>query len=179
MSAHLGQYEELAAPFTGVVESTSDWSADSPCQGWSAADVVGHVIESQRDFLGQHGCDLPPAPEGADPAAAWRAQDQAVRALLADEAVATRRFDGYFGPTTVGDTLVRFYGFDLLVHRWDLVRSQGRDERFSDAELDLIEGAVAGFGPALYAEGICKPALEPPADADRQTRVLASLGRQG
>ena len=59
----------------------------------------------------------------------------------------------------------------------DLTQAAGRDERFDDAELDVIEGAADGFGEHLYGEGICKPALAAPADADRQAHVLARLGR--
>lgn len=177
MSTHLQQYDSISEPFGAVVTATSDWAADSPCEGWSAADVLAHVIDTQRDFLAARGLDVPDAPSAAEPAQAWAAQDGLVRGLLADETVATSAYEGYFGPTTLGDTLVQFYGFDLLVHRWDIARSQGRDERFGAAELDTLEGAVAGFGEQLYAEGICKPALEPPAGADRQERLLATLGR--
>lgn len=181
MTTHLAIYEPLATRFGAVVDTTTDWAAASPCEGWTARDVLDHVIGTQRDFLGQHlparGIDLGPAPDLTDPVAAWRAHDTRVRELLADESVAGHEFAGYFGPTTVGDTLVRFYGFDLLVHRWDIAQAAGRDERFDDAELDVIEGAAAGFGEHLYGEGICKPALAAPADADRQAQVLARLGR--
>lgn len=177
MSTHLQQYESIAAPFAAVVAATDDWAAASPCEGWTAADVLAHVIGTQRDFLAARGVELPAATDAASPSQAWRDQDALVRGLLADEGVATAAYEGYFGPTTLGDTLVQFYGFDLLVHRWDLARSQGRDERFEASELDTLEGAVAGFGEQLYAEGICKPALQPPADADRQEQLLAKLGR--
>jgi hypothetical protein len=59
-----------------------------------------------------------------------------------------------------------------------LAQAAGRDERFGDEELDAIEAAIDGFGEHLYDDGVCKPALEVPADADRQAKVLARLGRQ-
>ena len=31
-----------------------------------------------------------------------------------------REYDGFFGRTTIGATLDNFYGFDLVVHGWDL-----------------------------------------------------------
>lgn len=178
MSDDIDRYHRSADRFGDAVAGMQDWAAASPCEGWTAADVVNHVVGTQRDFLTAQGVDLGPAPDGsADPAHAWRAHDERVRALLADPAVAGRTYDGFFGPTTVGATLATFYGFDLVAHRWDLGRAADREERFDDGELDLLERSVAGFGEHLYAEGICRPALAPPADADRQTRVLALLGR--
>ena len=177
MTTHLEQYVKLAEPFGRVVADTRHWDAPSPCDGWCAADVVEHVIDTERSFLGAHA-DVGTAPDvAADPAAAWREHDARVRGLLADESVATAEFDGHFGPTTVGDTLVRFYGFDLLAHRWDIARSQGCDERFTGHELAILENAVEGFGDALYSDGICRRPIDVGDDADRQTRLLALLGR--
>ncbi len=133
------RYRQLADGFAAVVASVpaDAWSADSPCDGWTARDVVAHVIDTQRQF-----------------------------------------FDGHFGPTTIGETLMRFYGFDMVAHRWDVGSAAGLDVRFSDDEMTLMETAAAGFGPALYGDGVCKPGVEVAPDADRQTRLLATLGRQ-
>ncbi|MBK7720728.1 MAG: TIGR03086 family protein [Austwickia sp.] len=177
----LTAYLQYAEPLAAVVADLTapQWAAPSPCAGWSAADVVDHVVTTQRDYFERHQGDLGPAPElAADPAAGWRTHDAAVRRVLADPALVSRAFDGFFGPTTVGELFVQFYGFDLIVHRWDVARSAGRDERFSDAELDTVERAIAGFGEHLYGEGICARPVEVPLDADRQTRVLATLGRK-
>lgn len=177
----LQRYHHADRPLTALLDTLSpaQWDAPSPCEGWSARDVVRHLIETQRDFLAKHGLDLGDAPDlDRDPAAAWRTHGAAVSALVAQDAVVTTPFDGYFGPTTVGDTLERFYVFDMVVHRWDVARAVAGDDALTDAELDVIEAGIAGFGDALHMEGICKAEVEAPADADRQTRVLAMLGRQ-
>jgi hypothetical protein len=101
-----------------------------------------------------------------------------MRELLADPAVAGMEYDGVFGPTTVGASIVAFHGFDLVVHRWDLATAAGLDERLTEAELDLVDRSADGFGEHLYAEGVCQPALTVPDGADRQERVLARLGRR-
>ena len=101
-----------------------------------------------------------------------------MRELLADPAVAGLEYDGVFGRTTVGASIVAFHGFDLVVHRWDIAVGAGLDERLTDEELDLVERSADGFGDHLYGEGVCKPALEAPDDAGRQERVLARLGRR-
>lgn len=172
-------YRSAAAPLTAVIASLSptEWDAPSPCDGWDARDVVAHLVDTQRSFLADRGVDLEPAPDTADPAAAWAAHRDQVLALLDDDAVAAIPFDGHFGPTTVGDTLARFYVFDMVAHRWHIARAAGRDETFTEAELDAMEAGIASFGPAIHADGICRPGVEAPDGADRQTRVLATLGR--
>jgi uncharacterized protein (TIGR03086 family) len=178
MDTHTDPFLQLADRFTEVLDEAgaADWSAASPCEGWTAGAVVEHVVDTQRDFLLQHGADLGDRPSGA-PDRVWAAHHDAARRALADGTLAATEYDGWFGRTTVGDSLARFYGFDLLVHGWDVARALGRDVTFTDAELDTLEDAMAGFGDALYTEGVCKPALDVPDDAPRQTRVLARTGR--
>ena len=174
------QYDAADRALTTLLDAApdTDWTSPSPCQGWTAADVVGHLIKTQRDFLSTHGVDVGEAPDvAADPAAAWREHAARARAALSDDAVATRGFDGFFGPTTVGAALEQFYVWDMLVHRWDVARAFGADASLTDDELDRIEAGAASFGPALYMDGICSPAVDVPAEAARHVRVLARLGR--
>lgn len=170
-------YLDAAARFSDTVAATTDWSAPSPCEDWTAADVVDHVIDTQRDFLARHGIDLGPRPDGP-PARAWVAHLEAVRPVASDPAVTSRAFDGFFGPTTIGDTLDAFYGFDLVVHGWDLGVSNGRPTTFSEADIDAMEHAFEGYGDHAYDEGVFRRPVEVPEDADRQTRLLARMGRR-
>ncbi len=160
----------------GSSAGSEDWQRASPCEGWSARDVIDHLVDTQRDFLSQRELPLPEDDAG-DPAQRWQAHSDAVASLLGDPQVGGAAYDGYFGPTTVGQTLAQFYGWDMLVHRWDLARALGADVTFTDSELDEIEGPLPLFGDQLYAEGICGPAVEVGADEPRQVQVLARLGR--
>jgi uncharacterized protein (TIGR03086 family) len=180
MNTTATQYEAADRPLRAVLDSVpgGDWTAPSPCEGWSARDVVRHLVETQRELLTGNGIDLGTAPDvDADPAAAWHDHAKRVAEAIADGAVADRAYEGYYGPTTIGRTLVQFYVWDMLVHRWDVARAAGLETRFSDDELDRIQAGADSFGEALHMEGICRPALDPGADADRTTRVLARLGR--
>lgn len=100
-----------------------------------------------------------------------------IEEALADPAVPATEYEGWFGPTTVGSSFEQFYVFDLYVHRWDLASAAGLDTTITDVELDRLEGDIAAWGEALYLNGICRPAVDAPEGADRQTRVLALLGR--
>jgi hypothetical protein len=97
--------------------------------------------------------------------------------VLADDTVPATAYDGYFGPTTVGDTLEQFCIWDMLVHRWDIARSVGAETGLSDSEIEQIERGADSFGEGLYLEGVCKTGVEVPAGAGRKVRVLARLGR--
>lgn len=177
----LGSYLRLAEPFGSVVDRVpaARWDAPSPCEGWSARDVLAHVIGSQRGFLAERGVDATTSTDpSTDPGADWRAHEARMRALLADPAVAGMAYDGAFGRTTVGATIVAFHGFDLVVHRWDIAVAAGLHERLTDDELDMLERSADGFGDHLYDDGVCKPALPVGEGADRQERVLARLGRR-
>lgn len=176
----LDRYTELADRFGSVVDTvpTDAWDAPSACEDWTGRDVLAHVVGTQRGFLRSRGIELDADPAlDDDPVAGWHAHEEELRRLLADETVTSLEYDGVFGRTTVGATIVSFYGFDLLVHRWDLAQAADRDERFTDEELDLIETALPGFGEHLYDDGVCKPAVPVAEDADRQASVLARLGR--
>lgn len=170
-------YLDAADRFSDVVAATTDWSAESPCEGWTAADVVDHVIDTERDFLARHEIDAGPRPSGS-PDQAWAEHLAAVRPLATDDAVTSREFDGVFGRTTIGATLDAFYGFDLVVHGWDLGTSNGRPTTFTEADMDAMEAAFEGFGDHAYDDGVFRQPVEVPQDADRQTRLLARMGRR-
>jgi len=175
------RYAEANAPLTRLLDAVpvDRWDRPSPCEEWVARDVVRHLIQTQRDFLSGRGIDLGPAPDtDSDPAAAWRAHARRVGDLLARPEVAMAGYDGYFGPTTVGDTVGQFYVPDMVVHRWDIASAVDADPTLTDDELDRMEASIDSWGEAMYTAGICKPAVEPPADASRQTVLLARMGRQ-
>src|SRR5690348_16073522 len=92
MNATATSYETADSALTAVLDAlpAGAWGEPSPCEGCTAADVVGHLIGTQRDFLGQRGLDLEPAPDvAADPATAWREHARRVREALTDDVAAT------------------------------------------------------------------------------------------
>ena len=167
-------YATLTDRFTDVVDAVPNWLAASPGAGWSVGDVVDHVVSTQRDFPRAH-TDLAPEPTTADPAQRWAAHRALVAQVL--PGLADVAYETPFGPSTVGQTMTTFYGFDLIVHRWDIATGAGLPARLSDEELDILEAVVPTFGEHLYAEGICKGPLDVGPDADRTARILAVLGR--
>lgn len=175
---HLALFAQRADRFSRVVDAVDgSWDVPTPCEGWSARDVVGHVLESQRDFLDRQGLDAGPQPDLTDPAAAWRAQRAHVTTVLAADGVAAREYDGFFGPTTIAATIADFYGWDLVVHGSDVARATGQAWSVREAEAADLHATADGWGPALYSEGVCAAAVEVGPDASVTDRLLARLGR--
>lgn len=175
------RYCRLAAAFAGKVDATPDdrWAAPSPCPGWTALDVVRHVVETPGLFLGLVGRELGPVPPVEDhPAEAFAPSRGVVQADLDDPECAGTEFDGYFGRTTFAEAIDWFMCFDLLVHGWDLARAAGLDETIGDADLERLEADTEYFGDAMRGPHTFGEALEAPAGADRQVRLLALLGRR-
>ena len=173
-------YDAAHRSLTTVLEAvpSSAWAAPSPCEGWTARDVVRPLVDTQRELFARHGVELGDAPDvDADPAGAWRAHSGRVLEVLADDAVPAIAYDGHFGPTTLGATLVDFYAFDMVVHRWDVAQAAGLDAGLTDDELERLDRGADSFGDALYMEGICKGGVTPPEGASREAVVLARLGR--
>lgn len=172
-----------AGPLSRLVQAVPAdmWDRPSPCEGWSAGDVVTHIVDSQQDFLRDRGFGEPatdPAGRAGAVARRWADHERRLLDLVARPEVTEAAFDGFFGPTTVGATLLRFYVPDMLVHRWDVATAVGADSRWSEAEMSDLEDSIASWGDALYMEGICRSGVTAPPGADRQTVLLARMGRR-
>ncbi len=179
MSDAADRYRRLSERFAALVAAVpaDRWSSPSPCEGWTALDVVRHVVDSHGLFEGLAGRPMELPEVDPDPLAAFRQVSEVVQADLEDSDRASVAWDGYFGRTTFEEGIDRFLSLDLVVHGWDLARATGGDESVPDDVLDELEAAIAGYGEAARAPGVFGPPVEVPADADRLTRVLALTGR--
>ena len=179
MSDVADRYRRNAARFTAVVDDVPDggWEASSPCEGWTARDIVHHVVESQHGFIGRF--DLAPELIGDEPSAQWPAVRDAIQAALDDPATADTEYDGFFGRTTLAATVDDFLSADLLVHSWDIARAAGltQHEELPADEVELIGGRLRGLGDAIRGPGVFGPEVEVTADASEQDRFLGFIGR--
>ena len=175
------RYRRLAARFADLIAAVPPdrWSSPSPCEGWTALDLVQHVVDTQSLFLGLVGREPTGAPPAADgPLAAWQAASAVIQADLDDPERATATFEGFFGQTTFEAAIDRFVNFDLVVHGWDLARATGGDERIDPADVARVHAGTEGFADTLRSPGVCGPEVPVDDDADEQTRLLAILGRR-
>ncbi|WP_432975758.1 TIGR03086 family metal-binding protein [Dactylosporangium sp. CA-233914] len=174
------EHRETAGRFTGLVRGTTDWSAPAPCAGWTARDVVRHLIEWLPGFVSSGaGVTLPAGPSvDDDPVGAWVAHTDAVQALLDDPASAEIHFaNQHTGRMPLRAAIATFYTSDVFLHTWDLARATGQDERLDPRRCaDMLAGMLP-MDAALRSSGHYGPRVEVPDDAEPQTRLLAFIGR--
>jgi uncharacterized protein (TIGR03086 family) len=164
--------------FTDRVEGARDWDVPAPVEGWTAREVVRHLVEWFPAFLSAGGIELPDGPSvDDDPVAAWRVHTDAVQALL-DAPDADRPFSHAVAGTHPLDSAIdRFYTSDVFMHTWDVARATGQDDRLDQ---DLCAQLLAGMTQmedVIRASGQYGPAVPVPADAPVQDRMLGFIGR--
>lgn len=175
-------HRAVAAGFTARVEGVAadGWDAPAPVAGWTARDVVGHLVEWFPGFLADGtGITLGSGPTvQADPVGAWRAQCEEVQALLEDPQTADRVLQNrHLGALPLGPAVSQFYTGDVFLHTWDLARATGQDESLDPV---LCATMLAGMEPMedlLRSSGQYGPRVDVPADADVATRLIAFIGR--
>jgi len=176
------RYRRAADAFAERVEAVAPerWDAPTPCEGWRARDIVGHLVGWVPHVLAGGGVEFAPLPSADDdPVAAWAVLDAGLDSALTDPAVASREFDvGPPGTMTVEHAIDMLVTGDLLVHTWDLARATGLDEHLDGELVHGMAGGLAQMGDALAQSGHYAARVEVPADADEQTVLLALTGRR-
>ncbi len=176
----IDRVNQVVGGFDQRVQAAADtsWSNPSPCDEWTARDVVGHVIGNFRRLSAGLGGPAP-AELAADEdiRAAWNFARDGFTGLVAT-ADLSANLDGPFGPMPADQLLGRIITTDVLVHTWDLARSVGGDESLP---VDLVEGAYSGLKPMdamIRRPGVFSDKIEAPEGADLQTEFLCFLGRK-
>jgi uncharacterized protein (TIGR03086 family) len=174
------EHRRVAARFTECARGVADWEAPAPVEGWTARDVVRHLLEWFPGFLESgSGVRLPQGPSvDDDPVAAWQVHADGVQALLDDPGTGGRTFrNQHAGELPLDQAVDRFYTNDVFMHTWDLARASGQDETLDP---DKCAELLAGMEPLeelIRSSGQYGPRVEVPADSDVQTRMLAFIGR--
>jgi uncharacterized protein (TIGR03086 family) len=175
------RYRRAAAGLTRVVTAvpTDRWDDPSPCEGWSARDVLAHVLDTHRGMPAKAGIELASWPDPAvDPVGAWASASEQMAALLADPDVAATSYESMFGPTTIGVVVDQFVTFDVLVHAWDIATATGVDATIEPAEVPGMLAMAQQMGDQMRVPGGMGPEVPVHDDADDQTRLLGLLGRR-
>ncbi len=181
MSEVSDRYRKVAADFTARVTQVPEdrWDSPSPCEGWSARDVVRHMVETSSFFLGRAGVGLPPGPSvDDDPVAAWEAVRDAVQTALADPDVAGTQYDSPMGPSTFEQTVGMFGVGDVLVHTWDVARATDLDDRLDPDEVHRLLEVMEPNDEMMRQGTAFGPRVGVPDDADEQTKLIAFTGRR-
>jgi uncharacterized protein (TIGR03086 family) len=162
-----GRFAEFADAAT-----PEDWDAPCPVPGWTARDVVGHLIEWLPGFLQR---ELP-ALDLTDPAAAWRRRSADVQTLI-ETAGAERVQSRHTGELTVAEAIHRFYTPDIFMHTWDLARALGLEPNLDEARAAELLAESEPYEEIMRASGQYGPRVSVPDDASVQDKLIAFIGR--
>jgi uncharacterized protein (TIGR03086 family) len=169
----LSLYGQASAWTAEKVASTTDLDARTPCDEWNVRDLLNHMLDTQRFFLGAaRGEDAsPPGPNppdllGDDP----HADFQSMRSQLLD---AFGR-DGVIDST--GPALAVAFA-DQLLHGCDLARATGQDDTMPDGLPVAAYGFIHGRFTDEQRQGVFKPEVPVGDDATSQQRLLGYVGR--
>ena len=171
------RHAAVAGGFGRLVAQTTDWSALAPVDGWTARDVVDHLVTWFPGFLAGGGVELPSGPSVADdPVAAWQHQADAVQAVVeqrGEESFTHPRA----GTHRLADAVDQFYTADVFMHSWDLARASGQDAGLDeDFAAQLLEG-MRPIEQLLRDSGQYGPAVPVPDDAPVVDRLMGFVGR--
>lgn len=172
------QHASDAARFAEIADSAGpeDWDRPSPVAGWTARDVVGHLVEWLPGFLERGGVSLPDVDVASDPAAAWRRRAADVQAVLEEQG--TREFESpRFGILSVGSAIDRFYTNDVWMHSWDLAKALGREIDLGEERCAQALVAMEPMDDLLREGDQFGPKVPVPDDAPAQDRFLGFIGR--
>lgn len=169
----------LAGTFTERVDGVSDWEVPAPVPGWTARDVVAHLVDWLPGFLSGGWITLtsdgPPVSD--DPAAAWRAHAAAVQGLL-EGPDADRPFDHpMVGGHRLAAAIDQFYSTDVFLHTWDLARASGQDDTLDPTLAGELLAGMQPIDAMLRSSGQYGPQVPVPADAPVTDRLMGFIGR--
>ena len=188
MSVGSGELLDQGLDFVSVVVTRladDDWTRPTPCAGWDARDLLGHLATSVNVAISIMEGTQPVWPDVTrpgdlvhdDPVAFWhgtatQAQDALGKANLAD------KLDSPLG-STVADALA-IPVIDLYIHAWDLGVVLGVT---IDIPADVIDYAHKHLDPVpdemlRGPDRAFGPKIQPPAGATPTEQLIAWTGRR-
>ena len=171
------RHREVAAAFGRLVDGAGSWQAPAPVDGWTARDVVAHLVEWFPGFLSGGGVPLPAGPAVADdPAAAWQHQARAVQELL-DERGDESFTHPYAGTHRLADAIDRFYTADVFMHSWDLARATGQPVRLDEDFAGVLLDGMRPIEDVMRSSGQYGAPVPVPDDAPVVDRLMGFIGR--
>ncbi|HEY8217853.1 MAG TPA: TIGR03086 family metal-binding protein [Acidimicrobiia bacterium] len=165
--------------------SDDRWDDASVCDGWDVRALLNHVVSGNLwvpELVGgrtieEVGDRLDGDMVGADPVAAYDRTAEVAAAAFREDGAMDRPVAVSYGPVP-GSVYCGHRFIDVLVHGWDLAASTGQD---TTLDSELVEACWEVLEPQrelLAGSGMFGSEVTVAPDADRQTTLLAVLGRR-
>ena len=182
MSASLRYYTRALYGFDAVIQRVpaDRWDAESPCEGWSARDVVVHACGVMQAVaaMARTGENVPPVRLDPvdDVVELWNTTRDDLLEALDHPNVVNRVGNYWFGEGTIDDILA-FSVWDQLGHSWDVARAVGLDAHASDDVAEASMAVVSANADMLRKMELMGDPVEVAADAPAMERFLGLIGR--
>jgi uncharacterized protein (TIGR03086 family) len=182
VTLHRQALDRTATVVAGI--GADQWSLGTPCDGWDARQLLNHIVSGNLwvveltagRTIDEVGDALDGDVLGDDPAAAYRASAEAAHAAFSTPGVMEAPVAVSYGPIPgsayAADRLV-----DVAIHGWDLAVATGQDATLAPELVEACWEAAAPHAEMLRASGMFGGDVDVPDGADRQTQLLALLGR--
>ncbi|MDG2112204.1 MAG: TIGR03086 family metal-binding protein [Actinomycetota bacterium] len=193
MLTPVAAWKTIAEQFSARLRQVSadHFELPTPCPEWNVYELVQHTINAQHAIFApltgadidprsltlddpSFGVDLEPGP---DPHRTW---DQ----------VAARIVSALDRPGALDEQLVSVWmtrpwregilypASDLLLHTWDLARALQLDATLPDGVCELVLDFALPLDGKVHQPLVYVDRVQPPPDANAQTRLLCFSGRQ-
>ncbi|MFM7292098.1 MAG: TIGR03086 family metal-binding protein [Planctomycetia bacterium] len=171
--------ERLLEGFDRRVRATphDKWSSPTPCEGWSARDLVAHVASNMSGLAAALTGSAPAAFDPDDVAGSWATAHAAIVDALRNGDLTTK-VPGPIGLMPAHAVIDNLLSIDVLVHTWDLARAVGGDEALDSDDVARAYAVMQPMDAVIRAPGVFGPKVPVPEGADAQTELLHFLGRQ-
>ncbi len=182
MSENLRNFTKAVYGMDAVVARIPDqaWDQPSPCEGWTARDVVGHqvgVFNGVAHMAAGNDMTLPQAPEDlSDPKAVWAEGRDNVLAALDNKGALQYEGKYWFGPMTI-DQLIGVVQWDPLTHAWDLAQATGVEAILDEGLAQLSFDRISAMRESLAKMRLVGEAVPVDDDASITDRYLGLVGR--
>ncbi len=187
MSTDLGELHVRALDSTRRFVAdvgAEQWQRASDCSDWTVRELVNHIVSGNLwageltagKTIDEVGTRLDGDVLGDDPLGAYDASAKIAGDAFRAPGVMERPCAVSYGPVP-GEVYGGHRYIDVLIHGWDVAKSTGQDTRLDP---ELVEACWAVLEPQadlLAGSGMFGTRLEAPPGADRQTELLAALGR--
>lgn len=169
---------DLVRGFDRRVQATPDeaWGNPSPCEGWTAADVVKHVAGNLNAMSAALSGEAPAELDGADLVGSWNAASERMVTVLATADLSTP-VPGPVGLMPAEQIIDRLMSVDVLVHTWDLARAVGGDETLDEVSVVRAYNVMQPMDAVIRAPGVFGPKVPVEPGVPLQTEFLHFLGR--
>lgn len=183
MNEKLEDFIEAVDTFDAVCRKVPHgaWDTDSPCEGWTARDVLAHqcaVLDAlaQIALTGEWTRPVKSAPPD-DPLGRWDRTREVLLAALRQPGVMDREDKYWFGRMDMA-TFVSYVQWDPLTHAWDIGTATGVDPDLPPKLCAISYDLVSERADWFRRTGRIGPAVPVADDASIVDRYLALVGRQ-